>query len=482
MKTSQLPKVLILTFLSLILIYSCSSDDSGDTIIDPQTTLEEEQAETTQILSSTNNKTWKISQAILSNENATIDISTNFNIIDDEFIFNSEGNLNWRQGNDINIEATSNQESLLDYYRSPISSNYNFNSESSTDLNAFNGRFSFTVVDEFTITGIITYAGKSNAGGQIEIVLNEKQPNDYIMPVTGGLNFTEAFTFQSNAISCCAPGMIGSNSDNSLFLVTREDTMSENDISPERIIKFNIDNSSTEENLFFNTDFVSKQLHIINNELVVIGGQYVNTYPLDFSSEPNSTLHGLTITRFGMSVSDEDAYIIGGDLNPELEAEKIYKWSLSNQTLDYVADLPEDRFGARSAIVNNKLYSFGGTTTFATSEPAGNDSIYIYDLINGGITTEQMTSIAEYTYVDKYQNLIYIAGYHTIYDNEGNSIDYEYSIGVYDTQNGTYQEIENDLNPEGFNNIYGMCIFNGKMYVIFGSFNSDTWQIMTADL
>jgi len=484
MKHLQLSKTFLMGFLTSLIILSCSSDDSGNNNNDPQNILEEERVETTQILSNTSNKTWKISQAVLTNENATIDISSNFNIVDDEFVFNTEGNLEWRQGNDINIEGTSNQETLLDYYRSPISSTFSFNQDSSSNLTAFDGRFSFTVVDESTINGVITFPVRSNVGGQIEVVMTEKQPGDYATPVTSGLNFTEVFTFQSDGINGHAPGMIGSYSDNSLFLVTREDGMADvNGILPERIIKFNIDNGITDENLFFNSDFVSKQLHIINNELVVIGGQYVNTYPLDFSSEPNSTQHGLAITRFGMSVSDDDAYIVGGDLDmngdQNVEAEKIYKWSLNNQSLEYVTDLPEDRFGARSTIVNDKLYVFGGTTTFAPSEQDGHDSIYIYDIINGGIDTEQMIHSAEYTYVDKYQNLIYVSGIYRL-DNST----WDLFFGVYNTTTNVYEDISHNLNTSNLENLHGMSIFNNKMYLIYRTGNEpeNQWSIMSTDI
>ena len=486
MKLLKLTNLLILSLFSILFFVSCSNDDPEEIIIDPQTVLEEEQAETTQILSNANTKTWKITQATLTNSSGTFDISSNFNVLDDEFIYSSGGNLEWRQGNDINIEGTNSQETLLDYYRSPISSSFSFNPDSSSDLTAFDGRFLFTLINETTINGAITYSGRNNTGGELNLTLENKQPGDYQTPNTNGLVFTEAFTFESGGLTSLAPGLIGSNSDNSLFFATREDASNDGTINPERIIKFNIDNGTTEEYLFYNSDFVSKQLHIINNQLVVIGGQYINTYPLDISSPPNSTTHGLAITRFGMSVVDDDAYIIGGDLTGDglgnYYGEKIYKWSLSNQSLEFVTDLPEERFGARSAIVNNKLYVFGGTTTFAPTEQSAQNTIYIYDLINGGIVNEQMNSEADYTYVDKYENLIYVGGYHRVFDNEGTVIDYAFSIGVYNTEDGTYQDLETDLSSEGWKNIYGMCIFNGKMYVIYGDFTSDIWQIMSAEL
>lgn len=476
------------------LLLACSSDDSNNNTDDDgqQTSLEEAREITTQVLASGLSKTWKITNAVLTNNSSTLNISTNFNVVDDEFIFSTEGNLEWRQRNDIGVNGTTNQETLLDYYRSPITTNYQYNTESSTELSSINGRFNFTVLDENTINGVLTYDNAS----EIALTLNQKLPEDYIQAPLSGLTFTEAFIYESNMVSCCAPGMIGSYSDNSLFIVNREDDLSNNGIVPERIIKFDINTGISEENLFFNPDFVSKQLHIVNNELIVIGGQFVNTYPLNLSTEPTSIPHGLTngITRFGMAVTEDDAYLIGGDLGYYdngtgtviIEAEKIYKWNLTNQNLEYVTSMPEDRFGARSTIVNNKLYAFGGTTEFATYG-TGNNSIYIYDIENGTIETESMTSVAEYTYVDKFENLIYIAGYYSTVNDQNESIDRTFFIGTYDTESGTYQEIPTNLSQEGYNAIHGMCIFNNKMYVIYGLFDEnlpDTaqWQIMAADI
>ena len=478
-------KQLTLGLLTVFLTFSCGSDDSGNT--PDEQTLNEQQQETLETL--TNNslsQTWKISNASLTNNNGTFDISNNSNTQDDEFIFSSDGSMQWRPGHDINREASSTVDALLDHYLSTSTSNYNFVANSGNELTSLNGSFSFTVVDEDTITGVLTWS----TGESLTITLTLKLDGDYPSPPESGLNFSELFTYDSNNVSCCAPGMIGSYSANSLYIVTREDRLADTGTGPERIVKYNLETGEETEQTFDNPDFVSKQLHIIDNELIVIGGQFVNTYNLDLNQTPESTTHGLAITRFGMAVVGDDAYITGGDLDQDgdqnIEAEKIYKWNIPSQSLEYVVDLPEDRFGARTTIVNDKLYAFGGTTEFATNGQ-GNSSIYIYDINTGSTTTEQMTTPADYTYVDKLENLIYVAGYYTILDSEGNATDIEFKIGVYDTENGTYQEIDNNLSQEGYNSIRGMCVFNDKMYVLYGLFDAELpeiaeWKIMVADL
>ncbi|MFK5983250.1 MAG: kelch repeat-containing protein [Flavobacteriaceae bacterium] len=215
-------------------------------------------------------------------------------------------------------------------------------------------------------------------------------------------------------------------------------------------------------------------MHIINNQLVVIGGQFINTYPLDLSSEPTTVSHGLGnggLSRFGMAVTENDAYIIGGDFDVDGDgiegAEKVFKWNLDNQTVDFVVNLPEDRFGGRATIVNDKLYVFGGTTEFAASSP--NNTIFIYDLINESITTEYMNTAAEYTYVDKFQNLIYIAGNTRIFNANEEVIGFETTLAVYNTENNIYTDISHNLDLSGAaTTIHGLSVFNNKLYLIFG--------------
>ena len=488
MRTIQLAKPFL--FFSLLL-FSCGSDDTEITVEeDPQTILEEEREITTETLSNGEEKTWKIENAILRNESGTIDISENFNVVDDEFIFKADGTFIWRPGNDINSEGETSQETLLDYYRSPIKSTYVYNEESSVELTAMDGSFSFKLEEDGTITGVLSLAGRIQEGGELILNLNNKAPGDYPNVPSSGLNFSEAFTFESDGISGFAPGMIGSNSDNSLFIVTREDGLNNGTASPERVIKYDFSSETLEENLYFNIDFVSKQLHIINNQLVVIGGQFVNTYNLDFSGATTSTTHGLAITRFGMAVTENDAYIIGGDLdqNPTdgiIEAEKIYKWDILNESLSFVTDLPEDRFGARGTIVNDKLYVFGGATEFPLN--SSNNTIYIYDLINGTTVTENMNSNAEYSFVDKFQNLILIAGNKRLIENNL-FIGYETTLAVYDTKNNTYTDISHNLDLSDINTtIWGLSIFNNKLYVVFGNGENTggqfgEWSIMAAPL
>ncbi|MDC7994020.1 Kelch repeat-containing protein [Altibacter sp. HG106] len=480
---------------------SCSSDDN-DGIPDPNddmgtvdddgmsSEIEAAQQATTTAITGGSSRTWRITSAQLTNSGGTIDVSDNFNIVDDEFIFISNdigGTLEWRPGFAINPDGTSAQDVANDYYIAPVQYPFIFEPESSDQLNSIDGNFTFTVIDENTITGTIAYPVRA-AEGMLQITMGEKTSEDYAAPPTGGLTFSSSLTFESGGIRGFAPGMIGSYSDNSLFFVTREDGLNDGTASPERIIKFNLDEGTTEDNLYFNADFVSKQLHIIDNELVVIGGQNVNTYPLDLSGDPTTNAHGLQITRHGMAVQGDVAYIIGGDLNnPPVNGNKVFGYDLTTQTTAEVATLPENRYGARASIVNDKLYIFGGTVD-QFGETALN-TLYIQDFASGSLTTETMTTGAHYTFVDKFENLIYVAGQIDVRDGSGVIVGNDYFIGVYDTNTGTYEEIPTNLTSgTEFFTIHGMCIFNGNMYIIFGGVGEDNggdfpeWEILSAPI
>ena len=472
-------KTTILLFATTLFIIGCSSDDNNNSGNPPDDTTNELIEALIADVTGGGETIWKIDTAILTNSNVTdLDVSDAFNITDDEFIFKTGTNtifLEYKQGNSFNEDATENSDFLLDYYRSAENS-----SLSITDIETktfADSNKSFTYNSDTNMTAELAIEGAT-----LSIEMSPKTNADFASPPSGGLTFTEAFTFESNAVFCCSPGMIGSYSDNSFFIVTREDGLNEGNGSPERIIKFNLNDNTSEEKLFFQTDFVSKQLHIQNNKLIALGGQNVNTYNLDLSGEPTSISHGKTLTRHGVSVQDDDMYIVGGDLNNN-ESNKIFKWNIITETITEVATLPEPRVGARATIVDSKLYIAGGSEEFL-SNPAKN-TLYAYDIENDSFETYMIPQELNYTFVDRYENLVYVAG--RIDSEDGTNRDL--LLGVFNTTDNTFQEITTNLDDsDEFSTIHGMCIFNNKIYVIYGASGIDNggqfpeWSIMAADL
>ncbi|MCV6630326.1 MAG: hypothetical protein OIF50_10790 [Flavobacteriaceae bacterium] len=514
MKASKLS----LTVLLISIFFSCKEDDAPVNDPPQPTLMELREASTAVFTSAGDAKTWRIDKATLTNGSAKIDISQNFNVSDDEFIFagtTENGTLEWRKGYAIKTQASSSGETLWDKYVSSVSGSFRYEEDSSTLVKADFGstnsssisathtdKVSFSYPEENStlnnantassvfqlnednsISATITNADNS----VLDFTLVEKTQTDYATASASDLNFTTAFTFESNSIACCAPGMIGSYADNSFFVVTRESDLNNGNGAPERVLKFDVANNTVTEKLFFQFDFVSKQLHIIDTQLIVIGGQFVNTYDLNLSADPSTTNHGKSLSRFGISVLDNDAYIIGGDLNNE-ESDKVFKWNMDTKTLSEFATMPEPRSGARGTIVNDNLYVFGGSPEFFGDAAA--NTIYKINTKNPSeIESFQMNRPIHFTFVQKHQNLIYVAGRIEVIDSEGTVIGREHSIGVFNTLDNSYQELTSNLTKTGdYDTIHQMCVFNGKMYVIYGGEGTDNggqfnqWEVLVSDL
>jgi hypothetical protein len=504
MKTKYLFSLLLAASL---LVVSCGDDDKPEDPVETtdddggmtddgssDVTLNEAQDETTLTLTNGTEKTWRISSAILNNSSGTIDISTNFNVVDDEFIFSgtrTNGSLEWRPGNDIGVGGTNSQETLLDFYKSPEISSFNFDAESSTVLSGVDGRLTFTVVDENTITGTLSFPGRSSSAGEtIDLSLTSKLTDDYASAPAGGLSFTEIASFmaypsfgqQSNS------GLVGSYSDNSLYIAYRNDCNPDN---RSRVLKYSIDNSNfvSRDDSFL--DFFTRKLNIVNNELILTGGQNIYTYDLDLSAAPIITPHNAgSLSRFTTSTINNEIYVAGGAL--DAVADKIRKINSTTGALDIVATLPSPKVHAGSEIINDNLYIFSGREAFFDNAGVSTVS-YIYDIANGTFQTFQ-TPVALYnSYASKFQNLIYVVGDIQVdSDSDGTVDDFNVWTGVYDTQTNQMTEIANDLDDSDQGSfIQSMTVFNNKMYITYGDIlrndPSDTctefpWSVLVASI
>lgn len=480
-------RVLGLLLLSSLFVY-CSSDDDnttnptdddmGETTDDgpsAEEILAAERQVSLDILTGGDLITWKIAQAFL--ETATgdqIELTGNFNIRDDEFSF-SGTQLIWRPGNDVNTSATTASESLADYYLGPETSTISFVEESSTELIALDGRLSITVVSEGNLTAVLESDSRFAAGDLI-LDLSPKTATDYVAPPATGL----AFEFESDLL---APGymgdgnggLIGSYSDNSLFLVHRDDTQATSEGSPERILKYNLTDGTQTENLYYQSDFVTKRLNIIDNQLIAFGGQNVNTYDSDFASTPITFNHGLLLTRFGLAVQDDFAFVVGSDFTTaEPLNSAITRFNYLTNELEVLGELPVPRFHAGTELVNNKIYIFGGRNSFV-NDIADSDA-YIYDIETGSIDTFNLPEAAHNTYAARVENLIYVAYETRIEIGEPGTFDDNRNInfGVYNTLDGSFTVVSDNLDDtDDSSTVHAITIFNGRLYVIYGNPTED---------
>ncbi|WP_157663401.1 hypothetical protein [Gilvibacter sp. SZ-19] len=482
-------RIFALLFASILFV-GCSSDDenpndptddtSGD-MNDDGPTDEEVLAAARQanldILTGGDEITWKIATAFLETASGNIELTGNFNIDDDEFIF-SGSQLEWRPANDVRTDATSSEETLRDYYRAPITSALEFEPDSSSDLTALEGRISLNIADDGAVSAVIRPLPKGD--GDLLLTLTPKSAADYASPPEAGLNFSfEVTLLAPGYMGDGNGGLIGSYSENSLFLVHRDDTQSDGTANPERILKYNFSDGTQTENLFFQSDFVTKRLNIIDNQLIAFGGQYANTYDIALGAAPESSFnHGLFLTRFGLAVQDDNAFIIGTDFSTTANS-NITRYNYLTDALDVLGTLPVARFHAGTELINNKIYIFGGRDDFS-GDLAFTES-FIYDLETGSTSSFDIPEAAYNTYASKVENLIYVAYETRVEAGEPGAFDDDRNInfGVYDTLDNSFTVLTDNLDDsDDRSTIHAITIFNGKLYVVYGNPITDPNNVM----
>jgi hypothetical protein len=337
---------------------------------------------------------------------------------------------------------------------------------------------------------VITVLLFSNCESNKEDIVSDPQEEDPVLITS--LSFEEAYTFEINLLGGPHIGMISSTSENSLFISCRENEPSSNN-SEEEVFKLNLDTNQLIRKNTSPGGFITKQLSIVNDQLLSIGGTELKTYDLNIVNEPSSRSYwginanspNFTLSKFGIATDNGDTYIIGGyrvDTSTK-ENKKIHKLNMSSVELfEEIIDTPETMIGASGAVSNNKLYVFGGATYENFTE--GTNKIYIYPLDNSQNYEEfSMTVSADVTYVQKYREIILIAGQKGLYGGERTSF-----VGIFDTNTNIFKEIETNLDTEGgLKAIYQMIVKDDKVFILFGRPGSgqnvqSEWSILTANL
>lgn len=296
------------------------------------------------------------------------------------------------------------------------------------------------------------------------------------------LQFEVVANFDPNFLEGISMGITSSVSENSLYISSRDDYPLEVGTNREQIIKLNLDDGNIIEKQYSNSDFITKRLFISENQLISIGGQFVNTYGLDIINNPITENHQRVLSRFTIANENNTTYIIGGDFTGN-NSNKIYEWNSNNpQNFIEFTTLPEPRNAAGSAITNDKLYAFGGSSD--NSLENSTDKIYVIPLESPDVIQELSMNIAiSETFVHKYNDNIIVCGE----SNDGNSI-----IGIFDTVSEQFEILEHNLsaiNPDY--KIGQMTILNNKLYLVYGfvealnppetGLNSE-WAILSAQL
>ena len=300
------------------------------------------------------------------------------------------------------------------------------------------------------------------------------------------LSFEENYAFEANLLGGPHIGMTNPTSENSLFISCRENEPSSG-TTEEEVFKLDLDTNQLIRKSTSPGGFITKQLKIINDQLVSIGGTELKIYDLNLQNEPSSTEYqnNFTLSKYGVASDDTNTYIIGGYRvdTPTRENKKIHKLNInSGEVFEEIIDTPETMVGASGTVSNDKLYVFGGAIFENLTE--GTNKIYIYPLDNSQNYEELSMSVtADVTFVQKYGDIILIAGYKGLYVGEKTSF-----VGKFDTTTNIFEEIETNLDSEGgAKAIHQMIVKDDKIFILhgrsaIGQGTQSEWSILSADL
>ena len=194
------------------------------------------------------------------------------------------------------------------------------------------------------------------------------------------LSFEETYVFETNLLGGPHIGMTNSTSENSLFISSRENEPSGN-TTEEEVFKLNLDTNQLIRKSTSPGGFITKQLKIINDQLVSIGGTELKIYDLNLQNEPSSIEYqnNFALSKYGVASDDTNTYIIGGYRvdTPTRENTKIHKLNInSGEVFEEIIDTPETMVGASGTVSNNKLYVFGGAI-FEKSNRRNKQNLYL---------------------------------------------------------------------------------------------------------
>lgn len=438
-------------------------------------------------LTTGSSRSWKIESATLQSASAgPVSVSSLANANDDEFVFTADptasnvAQLNWHIRNQIRASATTSQEALLDYYLSSLTRKLTVQSDGT--ITSDDTQLHVEMVSDGRL-GVRYQMG----GSELSLSLVPAGATTFV-PTT--LDFEFLTDVESTDIGLeQAAGFTGSMASNCLYLSYKAITSGSPD-QKERVVRYDIDNGTFTTRDFLHVDFVTKELHIINDELKVVGAKFVNTYPLDLSTDPVSVPHNLTMTRYGSTVVDDNVFLFGGDLlfpvgSPGIagpNAHKIYRHDQLTGQLVEVGELPEPRYWAHGEIVDGKLYVFGGRQGFVPSPDPGEDDIFVHDMATGDNQTLKLPSPMHRTFAARYGHLIYVAGYREFPNADPALSTIETTFGVFDTHTGTFTVIPNTLGLSGKRTVFGLTIVGNQLYVLIGTWTVTTFSIYRVSL
>ena len=351
-------------------------------------------------------------------------------------------------------------------------------------------------------TTILFYNCDPNNEDLISEPVSDSQEDPVLV---SNLSFNEIYAFEDNLLGGPHIGMTYSSSDNNLFISCRENEPT-GYTTEEEVFKLNLDSYQLTRRNVSPGGSVTKQLTLINDTLVSIGGTEFKFFDRNFEyagSQPYFTIpcgssdpDCFGLNRFGIASHNNDTYIIGGAIvrpsnlttpgdpagdysNPKI---RILRGDVTGNFLEEFIDAPETMYRANGAVVNEKLYVFGSILENNNSVDA--NKIFIIPLNNPQNYEEySMTVDASFTYVQEFGDMIIVAGRKGFNDSPKTSF-----VAFFDTTTNTFKEIETNLDTEGGTKAIGqMIVKENKIIILFGDRSrqgvpQSKWSILSADL
>lgn len=304
-----------------------------------------------------------------------------------------------------------------------------------------------------------------------------------------GLSFVKIKDLGDNLIEEQMVGFVGDSITNNLYVSCRDKFIEHT----EKIYKFNVNTLEliTKNNTL--SDFVTKRNHIYNNKLYVFGGSGFTSHDLDLNQSQSQVIYSNSriFSRFGSAISYDDVYIIGGFLGGEDSTlpgydKKIWKHNITTNSMTLQAQMPKNRNGGSSEIINQKIYTFFGYENIndpSTTTPNIQllNDIQIYNITNNSFQTISLPAQVKVSFTAKYNNHIFVAGNKSA-GNFNSSIDGSF-FGYFNTETNTMTEIPVTVSDNTFSYAYisEIEIMNGKIYAIVKD-SQNNFSIQVANL
>lgn len=312
------------------------------------------------------------------------------------------------------------------------------------------------------------------------VVLVSCSKKDEGIAIPTFLEFKEVTTLEGSNLDH-ATGFLGSSKYNSLYIAHRA-IFEASTSQPEKVSRYDLTTNELQSVQFDQTDFLTKQIHLVNDELVVLGGHFINVYTPFLEGPSRSFAHTLAITRFGSVDYQDEIYFWGGDVSfPEQDSDKLYKWNNLERTLEIIAELPTPKTWSHGEVVEDRIYIFGGREQFRDTIPS--DIIYIYDIGDTAVASLHLPVPVNRTWTARHDELIYVGGHVTAEDNPR---DNNIFFGVFNTRDFSFREVNLSLSDDGLSTIYQMTVVGKRLFVLYGEQQNQlqeiSYSIMEADL